>query len=118
MRITKTSTFTADIYVGMIPGYNDNSVSYYEANDKVTFICQKYCDAIGLGVTIQFVDFVYTGGMEHGFKIGLINYPRFPSTPYVITDHAITLAKILKHALKQERVTIITSTDTIMLGEM
>src|SRR5690606_14486854 len=33
----------------------------------------------GLCVTVQPTTFVYTGGEEAGFSVGLVNYPKFPS---------------------------------------
>lgn len=47
----------------------------------------------GLCVTLETVDYIYTGGLESGVRIGLINYPRFPETD--ILQHAINLGKII-----------------------
>lgn len=45
---------------------------------QAKLVCREYCYAVGLCVHIEPVDFIYTGGEEDGFKVGLINYPRFP----------------------------------------
>jgi hypothetical protein len=42
--------------------------------------CQDYCDSIGLCVTVTKTNYIFKGGNEEGFIIGLINYPRFPKT--------------------------------------
>jgi hypothetical protein len=63
-------------------------------------------DEVGLGVTVTPTSFVYTGGDERGVIVGLINYPRFPSTEKEINDHAVSIAHLLMTAFKQERCTI------------
>lgn len=55
--------------------------------------CQRYCDEIGLCVTLTRADYIYTGGRESGFAIGLINYPRFPSEAEDIFARAEELAR-------------------------
>lgn len=41
-------------------------------------VCREYCFDVGLCVTVEPADYIYTGGQEAGMVIGLINYPRFP----------------------------------------
>lgn len=55
-------------------------------------VCREYCFAVGLCVTVEPVAYVYTGGEEAGVRVGLINYPRFPSSEEAIAAHAVTLA--------------------------
>jgi hypothetical protein len=69
-------------------------------------ICLDYCDVIGLCVTATETTFCFTGGEEAGVIVGLINYPRFPSAPDVIWQHAETLAARLCSGLKQQSYTI------------
>lgn len=64
--------------------------------------CQLYCNDIGLCVTVTPTTYVYTGGSEEGFVVGLINYPRFPATMDALTDRAIDLAQELMRQLGQE----------------
>jgi len=45
----------------------------------------------GLCVTIEPTNYIYTGGEEAGFIVGLINYPRFPKTSEYILDRANTI---------------------------
>jgi hypothetical protein len=56
--------------------------------------------------------------MELGVAVGLINYPRFPSTPEDINAHAIALATRLKEAFNQKRMSIVTPQTTVMLGDL
>lgn len=49
----------------------------------------------GLCVTVEPTTFIYTGGEEQGYVVGLVNYPRFPSVPEQITQRALLLAQRL-----------------------
>lgn len=51
-------------------------------------VCRRYCWDRGFCVTVEPVDFIYTGGEEAGFRVGLINYPRFPSDAVSLETHA------------------------------
>lgn len=55
-------------------------VSIFMAGDynAAREICRAYCDEVGYCVTVTPTSYVYTGGEESGFIVGLINYPRFP----------------------------------------
>lgn len=64
-------------------------------------VCREYCFKVGLCVHIEAVDFIYTGGEESGFKVGLINYPRFPTTQEVLREIAMALAMLLMERLCQ-----------------
>lgn len=46
------------------------------------------CLREGLCVTIEPTNFIYTGGEESGFVVGLLNYPRFPSPPEKLIERA------------------------------
>lgn len=41
-------------------------------------IIREHCYSNGLCVTIEPTLFIYTGGEESGYVVGLLNYPRFP----------------------------------------
>jgi hypothetical protein len=69
-------------------------------------ICRDYCDEIGFCVTVTETTYCYTGGEEPGVIVGLINYPRFPSTPERIWTHAEALAARLREGLKQDSYSI------------
>lgn len=84
--------------------------------DRAERICREYCDEVGLCVTIEPLVYVYTGGNEAGVRVGLINYPRFPSEPEAIFDHARTLANKLMLFLHQQSVSIVASDRTLWLS--
>jgi Fe-S-cluster-containing hydrogenase component 2 len=56
---------------------------------------RRHCYDRGLCVTVAPTSFIYTGGEETGFSVGLVNYPRFPSEPADIFDHAESIARSL-----------------------
>lgn len=66
------------------------------------------CLREGLCVTIDPTLFIYTGGEEAGFVVGLVNYPRFPSTPEVITRRAEQLIDALLSATHQHSAMLMT----------
>ena len=75
-------------------------------------VCREHCFDVGLCVHIEPVDFIYTGGEEAGFKIGLINYPRFPSDHESLNAAAQALAQRLMEHLCQHSFCIIGPSQT------
>jgi hypothetical protein len=64
-------------------------------------VCREFCFSVGLCVHIEPVDFIYTGGEETGFKVGLVNYPRFPSDHDALRATAFNLGAALQSRLCQ-----------------
>lgn len=75
-------------------------------------VCREYCFAVGLCVTIEPTTYIYTGGEETGFRIGLINYPRFPATESDIRQRADELADLLMKGLCQHSYSIVGPRET------
>ena len=48
-----------------------------------------------LCVTIEPNTFIYTGGEEAGYVVGLLNYPKFPTPPNELNVRADILAELL-----------------------
>jgi hypothetical protein len=48
-----------------------------------------------LCVTIEPTTFIYVGGEEAGYVVGLLNYPRFPAPPNELNVRADVLAELL-----------------------
>ncbi len=111
INIKEVNTYQATISLGLREQYTNK----YHTIDEVMEICQEYCDDIGLCVTITPIHFVYTKGQENGCLIGLINYPRFPSSPEDIYKKAFNLAIILKEKFNQFKVSIICNDKTYMI---
>lgn len=75
-------------------------------------VCREHCLNVGLCVHIEPVDFIYTGGAEAGFKVGLINYPRFPTDEASLMATAETLGRLLVDRLFQHSCSIVGPTET------
>lgn len=56
---------------------------------------RRHCYEHGLCVTVEPTTFIYTGGEETGLVAGLVNYPRFPSTPAEVFERARHIAEAL-----------------------
>lgn len=114
MKTIKTvRTFTVSIYVGSREGRTGDPKPNWHSN--VYDVCQKFCDAVGLCVTIKPLDFIYTNGREIGWEIGLINYPRFPRPHTDILDTGLELARLLQEAQEQMVVSVVTPDETYLL---
>ncbi len=70
-------------------------------------ICREWCVAHPICVTIEPVEFIYTGGAEAGVRVGIKNYPRFPSDPESLRDVAERLGRRLAASLSQHSVMLV-----------
>ncbi|MDR3502884.1 MAG: hypothetical protein P4L79_09900 [Legionella sp.] len=84
--------------------------------DLAKQICRKHCFDVGLCVTIDPTTYIYTGGEEEGFVVGLINYPRFPSTTPLMDETATKLADLLCEKLFQNSYTIMNPYNTVVIS--
>jgi hypothetical protein len=111
---TRVPTFQATIFCGLRHGYADkvNDIKIVEE------LCSDFCASGKCGLTLTKTKFFYKGGNEDGVAIGLINYPRYPEEESMIRDKALHLATILKEKLNQERVSVVMTDQTIMLGDL
>lgn len=75
-------------------------------------VCREVCLRDGLCVTVDPTKFIYTGGEEIGFVIGLLNYPRFPATRDELYGRAAALAAVLLERTCQQSVLIVTPETT------
>lgn len=107
-------TYTAQIYVGLQEGYDGPT----HGISVVHGVCCAYVEEVKLCVSVTPTGFIYVGDEEPGAIVGLINYPRFPSTKEEIKAKALALAQRLKDELGQLRVTVVFPDETVMLGEM
>lgn len=60
--------------------------------DVARQIVRAECADKGLCVTVTPTVYIYTGGEEAGYVVGLVNYPRFPSAEDEIKGRAKGLA--------------------------
>lgn len=96
----------------IVPSFN---VDIHMAGDvnAAALIIQRYAAENGLCVTLMPQSFIYTGGREDGFRVGFINYPRFPKEPGDIVARAVDLARNLLTGLGQHSYSITTPDQTI-----
>lgn len=80
-----------------------------------TEACREFC-LEGLCVTISETDFVFTGGMESGVRVGLINYARFPTGGDVLLEKAKRLAVFLIERLHQSSCTVMAPQGSFFLS--
>lgn len=73
---------------------------------------QRYGLEVGMCVSLSPQSFIYSGGREEGFRVGFINYPRFPKEPGDIVARARDLASVLCQALGQYSYSIVTPVET------
>ena len=106
-------SYSATVWVGFREHYSGVT----HTMDEVREICQKYVDNVGWCFTLTPTEFVYKGGSESGVAIGLINYPRFPSTKEKIEAIAVEIGRILRREFNQYRVSIVFPEKTIMLED-
>ncbi len=72
--------------------------------------------AVGLCVTVEPIEFIYTGGAEAGVRVGLINYPRFPAEVAEIMAKAEALALLLIERLFQHSASVVGPELTVWLS--
>ena len=104
-------TITAKIYLGLREGYTEK----VHTLDEVKDFLQQYVNKVGLCVTVTPTTFVYKDGREDGAVIGLINYPRFPTTREKLKQTAEEIAGLCKTKYNQNRVSIEYQDETVML---
>lgn len=109
---TWANTWTATIYIGRKVLATGRLIPEYTVEEAL----QKFVDR-GLCVSLTPTRFIYKGGAEPGFAVGLIQYPRFPKPVSEIQDTAIELAEMLRKLCQQERCSIVMPDYTVMLSD-
>jgi hypothetical protein len=69
----------------------------------------------GLCVTIEPTWYIYTGGEEAGYVVGLIQYPRFPNSQENILTRTIEIAEMLMEKTYQSSASVMTPEETFYL---
>lgn len=70
-------------------------------------ILRAECMREGLCVTIEPTLFIYTGGEEHGYVVGLRNYPRFPCGMATLGHRAQEITRALIDATHQHSAMVV-----------
>jgi len=61
-------------------------------------VCRELCFPKGLCVTIEPLKYIFAGGTEEGYRIGLIQYPPFPGDEDKLKDKAVMVGKAVARA--------------------
>ena len=75
--------------------------------DQAKQVCREFCFEKGLCVTVEPISYIYTGGEESGARVGIINYPRFPSDLEILRGQAHELATALLERLCQHSYSVV-----------
>ena len=75
-------------------------------------IIRAECLREGLCVTVEPTTFIYTGGEESGYAVGLLNYPRFPCEDATLTARAYDLMMLLLNGTHQHSALLVTPEKT------
>lgn len=71
-------------------------------------IIRAECLREGLCVTVEPTTFIYTGGEEAGYVVGLLDYPRFPCGQKKLTARATDLMHKLLEGTHQHSALMVT----------
>lgn len=105
-------SFNVQIWCGLKNGYS----GFEQRIEYVNYLVdQLIVDFGGDCMTVTPTNFRYLDGSENGVVIGYIQYPRFPRTETEIIERAIKVGEELMKNLRQNRVTITTPHESIML---
>ena len=85
--------------------------------DQGKQILRSYCKTVGLCVTVEPTTFIYTGGEEEGYVVGLVNYPRFPAEDEEIVRKASEIAHLLLEGTYQGSILLITPSQTLWITD-
>ncbi len=113
MKFVRTDSYNVSLYVG----FKNIKTNTDLPIDLTKSICQEYCDKVGLCVSITPTSFIYTNGNENGCVVRFINYPRFTQNKSEIFEHAVNIAKLLKEAYHQNKVTLVATDKTLMISD-
>lgn len=73
------------------------------------------CLTAGLCVTIEPTQYIYTGGEEAGYVVGLLNYPRFQTAPEGLRIRAMALMVALLDATHQHSALMVTPEESLWI---
>jgi len=91
--VTEASSYSVDIFIA-------------GSRHSATEVMREFC-LDGECVTVTEADYVYTGGMESGVRVGLINYARFPRGPETLWDRGIEIGRLLIERLHQQSCSVV-----------
>ena len=94
-REEKADSWWAHIYIG-------GDISVAKAK------CRELCFPSGLCVTVEPITYIYAGGSEDGYRLGMIQYPPYPESESSLYEKAVMVGKTIAEANCQWSFTIVT----------
>jgi hypothetical protein len=112
-------TFTAQITIGLFWGYSKKTISELEFKRALLKgqeqIKTQY--KIELSAKLSRCKILFLGQEEPSMELQFIQYPKFPHEESELKKALITLTKLVMIELKQNRVVIVFTDETIMLEQ-
>ena len=70
--------------------------------DHAKQVIRRFCKERPCCVTVMPTTYIYNGGEEDGFVVGVRNYPRFPADAHTLRKEAGDIGEALREALGQD----------------
>lgn len=111
-----TTTYKAEITLGLNKGYSDNLWTLEELKIKLTDAQQSLKTKTGtlLSAKVTPCFIVFLGQDEKSVTISFINYPKFPLSFNKFKEGVLWIAEELLYKLEQNRIVITFDNETIM----
>ena len=107
-------THNVDLYLGSIKEDSKEEFSYEDLVREIGCFQDKLENQIPVCITsVEFV--AGSRYREKGWKISTINYPRIGNRPQDISRFMVDLGLLLLFKFKQNRITVVGETETVML---
>jgi len=106
-------TYWARISMGLQEGFDGPVHTVLEVREFLMPLVEKerFCVALTLTAT----ELIYWTGTEPCVEIALMNYPRYPSKPEQVREHALRLAEALLLHFHQYRLTVMFPEETLLV---
>ena len=78
-------------------------------------VLREFCREVPSCATIEPTTFIYPGGEEVGYVVGMLQYPKFPLPEAEIRDRAVDLANLLIERTFQDSALVVTSSETLWM---
>lgn len=113
MILKREKTYEAKIYLGSKEAYKGKE---FTLEDLTKFIgsFQKDKDKDACPLRIAECHYMFEDYIEKGWEVVVINYPRFPKPESKLFEFMSDLAKALLMQFKQNRISLVTPTQTYM----
>jgi hypothetical protein len=119
MKKTIYKTFIAQVTIGLYKEYSKERFSLVEFKKALDFAQRKIKSEynIALSVKVTLCEIVFLGQEEPSVNLQFIQYPKFPQEVSVLKKEIVKLTELLMLKMKQNRVVIVFTDETIMLEQ-